>query len=189
MTFELELGHLGGVEIALKALRRPMNPDFVTECVWPSDEDFVLMERLIRRGADHSKFARMISTGLTIKAPRYWWMEFSTYRIGIESVSESTMHRKVSEPFTVDDFEHDIGAETLADLNKCRMDVMSDLRHKQLYQLKAMLPEGFLQTRDIVVNYQTLRRMFQQRHDHRLPHWRKFCSMMDGFPLAFLIVT
>ena len=44
--------------------------------------------------------------------------------------------------------------------------------------LKNELPEGFLQTRQICTSYKTLRHIMNQRHSHRMPHWRQFCLMV-----------
>jgi ribosomal protein L39E len=40
------------------------------------------------------------------------------------------------------------------------------------------LPEGYLQTRLILMNYQTLRTIIAQRQNHRLPQWRMFIKKM-----------
>ena len=40
--------------------------------------------------------------------------------------------------------------------------------------LKQMLPESFLQRRIVCTNYQTLRHIYFDRRNHRLPIWHKF---------------
>jgi len=40
--------------------------------------------------------------------------------------------------------------------------------------IKALLPEGFLQTRVVCVNAKCLRNIALQRHNHRLPEWQIF---------------
>ncbi len=181
MIFDIELVETYGMATALRALRRPMNkPPHGNDK--PGEDDLRLMRQLVTRGDDHTKFARMIGVGYTIRAPRYWWIEFSTYRVGVESVSESTMHRKMSSEFVSEDFEFGVDAAGLENLNFRR-----SLVHKgkaPLEYLKAELPEGFLQTRDIVSNYQALRHIYQGRKDHRLPHWRKFCEWIMELPYA-----
>jgi hypothetical protein len=44
--------------------------------------------------------------------------------------------------------------------------------------MKNALPEGYLQTRLILMNYQTLRTIIAQRQNHRLPQWRMFIKKM-----------
>lgn len=186
MFFEIELIETYGMKTALQALRRPMNIEPVGNSE-PSEDDLRIMTALVKQGDDHAKFARMIGAGFTIRAPRYWWIEFATYRIGIESVSESTMHRKISEPFKYDDFEDGgIFLGTLEQLNIAREHIDSKFL---VYELKQMLPEGFLQTRDIVANYQTLRHIYWGRKDHKLPHWQEFCKFIETLPYSEQLIT
>jgi hypothetical protein len=186
MTFEIETIETYGIQTALRALRRPMNrkPAKNTE---PLDTDMRLMLELVKKGDDHAKFARMIGVGFTVKAPRYWWIEFATYRAGIESVSESTMHRKMSEPFTEDDFEDGIFIDCLEDINARRKDYLNG--YWTLYSLKGMIPESYLQTRDIVANYQALRHIYHARKGHKLPHWQVFREWMETLPYSQLITV
>ena len=51
-------------------------------------------------------------------------------------------------------------------------------------RIKEILPTSFLQKRVQVFSYQTLRRIYLQRRKHRLPHWREFCSYIEGLPFA-----
>lgn len=90
------------------------------------DNDFDLMKRLCKAGADHRKFMRMIVVYCDITAPLYWWKEFRTYRAGkkfgdyepglidteyleydVEMNSCSTMHKIHSKEFEIDDFSHE----------------------------------------------------------------------------------
>lgn len=188
MTFEIETIETYGMATALRALRRPMNrlPAGNTE---PLDTDMRLMLFLIQKGDDHAKFARMIGVGFTVKAPRYWWIEFATYRAGIESVSESTMHRKMSEPFREEDFES--GSRNNFDsrlndiLNECAFEVKNG--NESIEYLKQEIPESYLQTRDIIANYQALRHIYHARKGHKLPHWQVFREWMEGLPYSELI--
>ena len=96
-----------------------------------------------------------------IDAPRYWWQEMDTYRIGTDRLSsESTMHiqgRGMSED--------------------------------ELVRMKEELKEGTMQKRVQVFSYQCLRRIYFQRKDHRLPHWREFCQWIESLPLAKELIT
>jgi len=192
VTFEIETIETYGMETALRALRRPMNRTPNGNDT-PTDDDMRLMKSLVLKGDDHAKFARMIGVGFTIKAPRYWWIEFATYRAGFESVSESTMHRKMSEPFKESDFE--FGSLASADPEKetlKRLEWLRDMvikNHADLYLLKQEIPESYLQTRDIVANYQALRHIYHARKGHKLPHWQVFREWMEGLPYSELITV
>ena len=124
-------------------------------------KDLHLMSTLIKRGDEHAKVVRGIMVYAEINAPRYWWQEMDTYRIGTDRLSsESTMHiqgRGMSE--------------------------------EELLKMKADLTEGTMQKRVQVFSYQTLRRIYFQRRHHRLPHWREFCQWVDSLPLAKELIT
>ena len=49
-------------------------------------------------------------------------------------------------------------------------------------EAKANLPGGYLQTRLIMVSYQTLRRIWLQRRAHKLPEWGSFIQAMHDLP-------
>ena len=51
-------------------------------------------ERLAQRDNGHNKFLESIVVWLDVIAPRYWWQEFDTYRIGVSKQSSSTMHTR-----------------------------------------------------------------------------------------------
>lgn len=69
--------------------------------------DKALMKKLIRAGDDHAKFMRFITVTCDITAPRYWWTEFDTYKVGTVRCSCSTMHTITKKHLELDDFSHD----------------------------------------------------------------------------------
>ena len=127
-----------------------------TSSVFIDPKDLTLMSTLVKRGDEHSKTVRGIMVYAEINAPRYWWQEMDTYRVGTDRLSsESTMH--------------------------CEGRGMSE---EELVEMKNNLPEGTMQKRVQVFSYQTLRRIYIQRRKHRLPHWRKFCEWVEALPYA-----
>jgi hypothetical protein len=44
------------------------------------------------------------------------------------------------------------------------------------------IPSGLELTDHIVTNYGQLKTMWYQRHNHRLPEWRKFCDWILTLP-------
>ena len=46
-----------------------------------------------------------------------------------------------------------------------------EIKEQYFEKIKAMLPEGFIQTRMVSLNYQVLRNMYRQRKNHRLSGW------------------
>ena len=119
MKFEtLEVAGFGS---ALKGMRNPKNSwdksDSVDYYEMNADgndveyyfdigeNDMKLAQSLILAGDEHSKFMRQIFVSVDITAPRFWFSEFDTYKIGITSNSTSTMHTISKNPITIDCFE------------------------------------------------------------------------------------
>lgn len=121
-----------------------------------NEKDLHLMSVLVKRGDEHAKVVRGIMVYAEIDAPRFWWQEMDTYRIGTDRLSsESTMHIQGK------------GMST-----------------EELVKMKSELTEGTMQKRVQVFSYQCLRRIYIQRKNHRLPHWQKFCAWVETLPFA-----
>ncbi len=58
-----------------------------------------------QRGNGEDKFLRMIQIWADVTAPRFWWAEFDTYKVGTVALSESTMHTLGKRPLAQEDFE------------------------------------------------------------------------------------
>lgn len=117
----------------------------------------------------HNKFLESICVWIDINAPRYWWQEMDTYRIGITKQSGSTMHSLKKRPVTQEDFVRNIFPPMLSYLNWLVED------NAPLTAVKENLPEGYLQRRIVCTNYKTLRWIFLQRKTHRLKEeWGMF---------------
>ena len=123
---------------------------------------------LAGKGGGHDKFLRQIMLWLDIEAPRCWWSEFDTYKVGTVAQSESTMHTLSKRPPTIEDFAPGTPIEAIyAFLGVWKIT-------KDITALKAALPEGFLQRRIVTLNYENLRNIVHQREGHRLRYWRDF---------------
>ena len=172
---------IGGFGAALQALRLPFGKECRSEiysshfcdlslspievfCKTSSfidPKDLHLMSVLVKRGDEHAKVVRGIMVYAEINAPRYWWQEMDTYRIGTDRLSsESTMHIQGK-----------------------------GMSEEELVKMKEELREGTMQKRVQVFSYQCLRRIYFQRKDHRLPHWREFCQWIESLPLAKELIT
>lgn len=51
-------------------------------------------------------------------------------------------------------------------------------------RIKEILPTSFLQKRVQMFSYQSLRRIYVQRRNHRLPMWKEFCKWIETLPFA-----
>jgi hypothetical protein len=128
-----------------------------------------VMRRLCTRDGGHNKFLESIMLWMDVTAPRHFWQQFDTYRVGITKQSGSTMHTLLRGPLSQSDFEAPLPAETLARLNEL-------VAARDLVRLKNELPEGFLQRRVVCTNYKVLRNIVGQRRTHRSPCWAVFCE-------------
>lgn len=129
-------------------------------------------DRLASKDGGHNKFLESICVWIDVTAPRYWWQQLDTYRIGVTKQSESTMHTLTKRPLTQDDFDGHLPQATLDRLNEL-------IASKNWKQAKRELPESFLQRRIVCTNYKALRHMRQQRKTHKLPEWHLFLDALD----------
>lgn len=153
------------------------------EVAFIGPDDMRLAQQLIKAGPEHRKFMRQIFVSVDITAPLYWWKEFDTYKVGTVANSTSTMHKLVSKPITLDCFEIDDYIETkMGNMNaNAIIQYCEDLRLKYLEtkdvrywkELVRWLPEGWLQTRTVTMNYENLLAICSksQRRNHKLNEW------------------
>ena len=122
--------------------------------------------KLAGKDGGHNKFLESIQVWIDITAPRYWWQQFDTYRVGTTKQSGSTMHTILKRQLTEEDFE-DILPDILYFLNE-------HIGQKNFTVVKNNLPESFLQRRIVCTNYKVLRNMILQRGAHKLKEWQFF---------------
>lgn len=180
------------------------NTDFVI-----GENDLNLMKKLIRGGTDHSKFVRMINVTVDITAPRYWWTEFDTYKVGTVRNSCSTMHKIHDKEFTLDDFSHEhLISGTIEDkdglchvaplycleshielLNYYRKEYIETKDKKWWWQMIQLLPQSYNQRATVLMNYQVLRTIYHSdRKHHKLDEWRiGFMEWIESLPYSELI--
>ena len=160
-------------------------------------QDLQLMKKLIRGGTDHSKFMRMINVVVDITAPRYWWTEFDTYKVGTVRNSCSTMHKIHAKEFTLDDFscEHLTTDSMLtfgtliSELNHNREDFLETKDKDYWWQMIQLLPQSYNQRATVQLNYAVLRSIYHSdRKHHKLDEWRiGFMEWIESLPYSELI--
>ena len=104
-----------GFDSAMAGMRNPLKSyskadtrkSSVTNSVTLGPNDYDLAKRLWKAGTEHRKWMRMVWVWVDIYAPRFWWSEFDTYKIGTVANSESTMHKLLQEEFSESDFEYE----------------------------------------------------------------------------------
>lgn len=164
--FKIKTLEIAGFASAVQALRLPFGKECRSLCTtkqkFEDDEtkdeqyfencsivdfdkkDLKLMQTLIKRGTEHSKVVRGLVAYAEISAPRFWWQEMDTYRIGAERLSsESTMHTLGSRPLTVNDFAvNDIVRQCLEEKDTPRS-FKTELHFDTPQQLKSVIIERY----------------------------------------------
>lgn len=221
-----------GWEAAIRGMRNPMNSwekgdsDFTCPCKEKLEKDdtrfpyclegckhdlsigpndLALMKRLRNSGTDHRKFMRMIVVYADITAPRYWWAEFDTYKVGTVANSCSTMHKIAAKEFELSDFSIEHVAcvsdfKYIVDILNCwrsryiqcdddpAMLERLDMTKKEIWwQMIQFLPSSYNQKRTVMLNYEVLANIYKSRKDHKLDEWREFCHWIEALPYSELI--
>lgn len=141
---------------------------------------------LVASGDEHAKLVRFVHATMEIRAPRFWWAQMDTYRIGTNMYSGSTMHT-IPMGLTRDDFVDGTSRYIIEVFNQVAKDIRDDItmsRREKHHAIKCALPEGFMQTRVMQFSYQTLRRIWLQRRNHRMREWQEFIEFCRELPLA-----
>lgn len=236
ITFEYT--EVVGWEHAIRGMRNPMNSweksdSYYTNCFYDSEHyiceecprckecdevtdefiigpnDLNLMKRLRDSGTDHRKFMRMIAVYVDITAPRYWWAEMDTYKVGTVANSCSTMHKITEKEFTLEDFscEHLILPargnlkNVIESLNFYRnlylqFDSQPDSvketfecdKKNVWWQIIQLLPGSYNQKRTVMLNYEVLANIYHSRKNHKLDEWRVgFMDWIKSLPYSELI--
>lgn len=191
-----------GWDTAIRGMRNPMNSWDKSDSVFAvgkysiGPEDEKLMRKLANAGPDHGKFLRMIVVTMDVVAPRYWWAEYDTYKVGTVANSCSTMHKLTDKEFDLDDFsyEHlDLGwlavmeGTVIPMLNRARKQFLKTKYKRYWWQMIQLLPQSYNQRRTVMLNYAVLQNMYQARKQHKLDEWREFCAWIETLPYAELI--
>ena len=181
-----------GFKGALRGMRNPKNSWDRSDTVFEpnlviGENDMKLAMSLIRAGSEHRKFLRQIFVSVDITAPLYWWKEFDTYKVGTVANSTSTMHKLATTPITRECFELDDYCDNLQIMDEFSVNfgvnthiaLCEDLRQMYLKtgdkrfwkELIRWLPESWLQTRTVTMNYENLLTICKQRLHHKLNEW------------------
>lgn len=127
--------------------------------------------KLSKENGGEDKFLRQLFVTFDITAPRYWWTEMDTYKVGTVAQSESTMHTILKRPITLADFAIDSPDSNIGYF----IEVLNQLREaKKFRELIQMLPQSYMQRRIWSANYAVLKNIYKQRATHKLSEWRYF---------------
>ena len=201
---KIENCEVSGWRAAIRGMRNPKNSwnrsdTCYNEAGWLAgglgNNDYHLMKTLADAGQVHGKYLRMINVTVDITAPRYWWIEFDTYKVGVVKNSCSTMHKIAAKPFELDDFSYEhLGAYNLEylkmaiqRLNDCRTAFLETQVKGDWWPMIQLLPQSYNQRATVQMNYAVLKNIFEYRKNHLLDEWITFCAWIVRLPYSELI--
>lgn len=172
-----------GLKRSLKESKYPMAVN-INDC------DDTITQRQLKlaeapKGSGHDNFLCGIVVRFdlifTVKAwteaERYHWLEIVS--------SQSTMHRITQMlSFKEDCFIQYVTSNTKTEMERLLEIYNDDPTEYNYLRLLYNCPAGLKLTAGMVTNYQQLKTIYSQRHNHKLPEWRLFCEMIEGLPLA-----
>lgn len=184
-----------------------------SEMIELGEKDKSLALRLAKAGQDHGKFLRMVHVQVQITAPMYWVAEHDTYKVATTRNSSSFMHTGMKDRFDVSQFvtncdftnkmaDEELDSDDYLSFVWCYMEkTLNNLRNaydeakdpdkkeKLFLQIRSLLPQGWKITYMWDADYATLRNIYFQRRNHRLPEWHEFCEWIESLPYSELITA
>lgn len=150
----------------------------------------------------HGQFLTGIRVNFDLTFSLKAWVEAERYRFLEFVTSQSTMHRITKFDIKkqcneyVDDRIIKIVEEKVEQYNGILLAIKNEEYLEHGYTLEQMqemakdaylrvlynIPSGFELTARMTTNYRCLLNIYVQRHDHRLPEWRKFCELLLQLP-------
>lgn len=175
-------------------------------------DEIVVTDKTIKRAKNltkasngngaHGQFMTGIRVNFDLTFSLKAWIEAERYRFLEFVTSQSTMHRITKFDIKkqcneyVDDRIIDIVKEKVNEYNNILLAIKTEEYLEHGYTLEQMqemakdaylrvlynVPSGFELTARMTTNYRCLLNIYVQRHDHRLPEWRKFCELLLDLP-------
>lgn len=190
---------------AFRGMRNPLQSHAKSDShfeniLGPNDLNLAL--KLIKAGASHRKFLRMINIYVDITANLKWWDEFDTYLHTVKN-STSQMHSLLVKKFEPSDFSWKFSHPEataimnyiIEKLNKFRKAYLAETNknmQKQIWRnILELLPQSYLYTRTTMLNYEVFITQYFNRKNHKMSEWIEYCKVlreklpyMDEFLLA-----
>ena len=168
---------VSGIEESFKASKYPMSVD-TENC---TSDVTQTIRNLGSCSGGHDQFLTGILVSFDLTFSNKAWVEAERYRFLNFVSSQSTMHR-IS--------KMDIKSQCNEYVDDRIINVVRELKDKYLstndtedfLKLIYNIPSGFELTARLTTNYRCLKNIWQQRHTHRLPEWRKLCEWIETLP-------
>ena len=168
------------LENAIKASKYPMASDTTSK-----DGEITKTVRKLgamERGSGHDNFLHGILVSFDLTCSNKMWVEFQRYHFADIVSSQSTMHKVKHLLESEHVFNEYVTSASKHAVYMCLRDYIENPTKDNYLRLLYNVPSGIELTAHVVTNYGQLKTMWYQRHDHRLPEWRKFCDWILTLP-------
>ena len=94
-----------------------------------------------------------------------------------------------NEPYNTDTFITDIWDDIIGYCETLRLRYNETKDKRYWKELIRVLPEAWLQTRTVTLNYEVLRNIYFQRRYHKLTEWHIFCEWIESLTYGKELIT
>ena len=167
------------VEESIKASGYPMVVD-----VEDAEYDLGRGEKLANaKGGGHNQFLSGLLVSFDLTCSNKMWVEVERYRYLVFVSSQSTMHR-IAKFDLKKSYNEYVDPRVIAIMEELKREYEKNPTSENYLRLLYNNPSGFELTARLTTNYRCLRNVYEQRRNHRLPEWRKFCEWIETLPHA-----
>lgn len=146
-------------------------------------------------GTGHNNFLSGITVSFDLTMTNKMCVEWQRYHFQQIISSCSTIHRITkmdidkSYIYYVDSRIVNIMKELIDKYNDYKEEGNEECANEMYLKILYSNPSGMLLTQRVTLNYLQLKTMYNQRKNHKLPEWKKFCKWIETLPYAeeFLI--
>jgi hypothetical protein len=86
------------------------------------------------------------------------------------------------------DFDHCcnkyVTQDTIIQMKQLIANYQENKTEENFLKVLSNCPQGIMLFMRVSTNYEQLRTIYLQRHNHRLPEWREFCNWITTLPYA-----
>lgn len=137
-------------------------------------------------GSGHDNWLNGVVIQFDLTASLKFWPQFQRYHFADFVSSQSTMHRILGFDISRQCNKY-VTNKAIENLVECINAYNNYPTEDNYLAVLYNIPSGFELTARITTNYRQLKTMYNQRKNHRLPEWRKFCDWIKGLPHSELI--
>jgi hypothetical protein len=168
-----------GLESAIKASKYPMIVDIDTAT--SAVTNTVKKLGSSKKGEGHDQYLTGINIAFDLTFTNKAWVELERYRFIFFVSSQSTMHRLSK--FDLRGQYNEYVDDRIINIMEELKDKYNETSDKDDYlKLLYSNPAGFNLTARLTTNYRSLKTVYSQRKNHKLPEWREFCEWAEGLP-------